>query len=584
MLEGPAETDFSTDAPPSPPAAHAARTSTRRSRLRQAQHWEAAEACRAAGRTQRQTAADCGVARSTLQEWCRRSAAGAAPAALAAFVETPEGVRWLQQVVAAAHFTITLLGGAGVRIVCQFLELSGLSAFVGTSYGSQQALNVALEQAVVDSACAQRAALAAGMAPRRVTVCEDETFHPQICLVCIEPVSNFILLEQYAADRTAATWTQALAAACAGLSVEVIQGTSDAAKALRRHVEVDQHAQHSPDLFHVQHDVSKATSLHLARQVRQCAAAVDRARARWEAERAAEQAYAQQWPRPCGRPPAFAARIQAALNDLIQAEADHAQAQARQTEARDLVRTLGTLYHPYELEHGQVQPVEQLASRLADVWTRLRAITEAADLPTRAREQLAKAERMTTPLLATLAFFFATIQATIDALALPPALEQALFVHLIPALYLERAAARSPRAAVRRRLRALSTQLLAPLRQPDHPLQALPSAERQRLEQMAGDCADLFQRSSSCVEGRNGQLALHHHGRHRLSDRKLAALTAVHNFYLRRPDGTTAAQRLFGRAHEALFAQVLTRMPPPPRPARRRPRPPQGARLCLAAA
>jgi hypothetical protein len=53
------------------------------------------------------------------------------------------------------------------------------------------------------------------------------------------------------------------------------------------------------------------------------------------------------------------------------------------------------------------------------------------------------------------------------------------------------------------------------------------------------ECADLFQRSSSAVEGRNGQLSLHHHGRHRLSDRKLAALTAVHNFHIRRADGTT---------------------------------------------
>ncbi|MEF8770227.1 DUF6399 domain-containing protein [Candidatus Accumulibacter contiguus] len=44
------------------------------------------------------------------------------------------------------------------------------------------------------------------------------------------------------------------------------------------------------------------------------------------------------------------------------------------------------------------------------------------------------------------------------------------------------------------------------------------------------------QRSSSGVEGRNGQLALHHQGRHRLSDRKLAALTVVHNYHIRRAD------------------------------------------------
>jgi hypothetical protein len=163
----------------------------------------------------------------------------------------------------------------------------------------------------------------------------------------------------------------------------------------------------------------------------------------------------------------------------------------------------------------------------------------------------------------------------VEALALPPHLERALVEQLIPALYLERVAARSTRAEPRHRLRALSHQLLEPLRHSDHPLHALPSAERARLEQVAGDCADRFQRSSSGVEGRNGQLALHHHGRHRLSDRKLAALTAVHNYHIRRADGTTAAERFFGRAHETLFAQVLQRMPLPPRPARRRPRPPK---------
>jgi hypothetical protein len=55
--------------------------------------------------------------------------------------------------------------------------------------------------------------------------------------------------------------------------------------------------------------------------------------------------------------------------------------------------------------------------------------------------------------------------------------------------------------------------------------------ERRLLERVSAECADLFQRSSSCVEGRNAQLALQHHSRHRLSDRKLAALTAVHNYF-----------------------------------------------------
>jgi hypothetical protein len=32
---------------------------------------------------------------------------------------------------------------------------------------------------------------------------------------------------------------------------------------------------------------------------------------------------------------------------------------------------------------------------------------------------------------------------------------------------------------------------------------------------------------------------------HRLSDRKMKGLTVIHNFYLKRPDGTTAAERFF---------------------------------------
>ncbi len=544
-----------------------------RDRLERAEKLQAAKARLAEGETERQVAAELGVARSTLQDWRSERSLPGAPEALAAFAATPEGVRWLQRMVLAAQFAITLRGAAGVRVVCEFLQLSGLSAFVGASYGSQQKLNAALEAAVVAIAEEQRAALGQEMAPRQVTVCEDETFHPETCLVALEPVSNFIVLEQYAEDRSAATWTQALDAALAALPVEVIQGTSDEAKALRRHIEKDCNAQHSPDLFHCQHEVSKATSLHLARQVKQAEARAVSAEAQCQAEREAERAYRHAKHRPRGRPPAFEQRIQAAMSELAQARIEQEQVQARQCEARDLVGELGELYHPYTLDSGRAQPLECLAQRFETVWRRLQALARDADLPSRARKHLAKAQRLTTQLLATVTFFFATLLAKVEALNLPPDVHQAVIEQLIPAIYLERVAARSTQAESRHRLRTLSAQLLEPLRQPEHPLQRLAPASRARIEQVATECADLFQRSSSAVEGRNGQLSLFHHGRHRLSDNKLAALTAVHNFHIRRADGTTAAERFFGRAHTPLFEQLLDRMPLPPPP--RRWRPPQ---------
>jgi len=199
-----------------------------RSRPERAEQRGAAVARLATGQPQRHVAAELGVA----------------PAILVAFVATPEGVQWLHQMVVSAHFVITLQGGAGVRMVCEFLKLSGLSAFVGASDGTQQALNAALEEMVVAVAREQRAQLAVGMPHRAITVCQDETFQPQILLVMLEPVSNFLLREQYAADRTAATWTPALHAGLDGLDVTVIQGTSDEATALRRHIETDFGAHH----------------------------------------------------------------------------------------------------------------------------------------------------------------------------------------------------------------------------------------------------------------------------------------------------------------------------------------------------
>jgi hypothetical protein len=149
-----------------------------RSRLERAEQRGAAVARLATGQPQRHVAAALGVARSTLQDGCKPPPVGAAPAVLAAFVATPEGVQWVHQVVAAAHFVITLHGGAGVRMVCDFVGLSGLSACVGARDGTHQALNAALEAAVVAVAREQRAVLAVGMPHRSLFSPEEPCLSP----------------------------------------------------------------------------------------------------------------------------------------------------------------------------------------------------------------------------------------------------------------------------------------------------------------------------------------------------------------------------------------------------------------------
>jgi hypothetical protein len=94
-----------------------------------------------------------------------------------------------------------------------------------------------------------------------------------------------------------------------------------------------------------------------------------------------------------------------------------------------------------------------------------------------------------------------------------------------------------------------------------HPL------EQGRLKQQAAKLAAVFQRSSSNVEGRNGDLSLRNHQLRGLDHpRKRACLTAVHNFFLTRPDGTTAAERFFGQKPRSMFAAVFASVEIPPAP------------------
>lgn len=68
------------------------------------------------------------------------------------------------------------------------------------------------------------------------------------------------------------------------------------------------------------------------------------------------------------------------------------------------------------------------------------------------------------------------------------------------------------------------------------------------------------------MEGRNGYLAKLHHARRGFSAQSLKVLTIIHNFDLKRQDGTTAAQRLFAHEFPEQFEWMLTQIGDLPMP------------------
>ena len=510
-----------------------------------------------------------GIPRSTLQHWLKRRDSIDEDSEVVAFFESPVGISFLHRLTLAAHFVMTMLGPCGIRLVCLFLELTGLDRFVAASYGVQQKVSADMEEAIVTFDGEERSRLASGMPPKKIAICEDETFHPETCLVGIEPISNFILLEKYTTSRKAEQWSTSLKDAMAGLPVEVVQSTSDEGRGIRHHVEEDLGVHHSPDVFHVQHDLFKGTGVILANQKKRAENAADEARREVDQKEAEKEDYFSS-KASRGRPPQFDKRIAEAQAQESEARKLFETAQYHQEKAKEAIRGIGKDYHPYDLETGAPRSAEEVSSALEQRFAEIEKIASEANLPERCTKKIKKAKRVMVNMVATIAFFFLTVRAKVEALSLAPDIERAVYNNLIPGIYLRLASAKAKSAVERKKLQNKSRELLAPLFGADTALNFLEEEDRSLLWLVAEECAQLFQRSSSCVEGRNGQLALRHHSLHRLRNRKLAALTTVHNYFVERRDCTTAAERLFGSKPRDLFQYLLERVDLPGRPAKKR--------------
>src|SRR5216683_1484767 len=246
-------------------------------RTQRAQLFDQYLALQAQGRSLRQAAKALAVPRSTLQAWRSYQESLDEHPAVVAFFQSSPGLAFLHRLVLGIHLVCTEIGACGIRLVCLLLKLTGLDRFVGASYGTQHQVNRQVEEAIVAYRREESARLAKDMPAKAITLAKDETFTGGLCLVATEPVSNYIILEQAAHARDQDTWHVLMEQALAGLNCQVIQSTSDEAPGLLAYVEHHLGAHHSPDVFHVQHELSKAVSAPMAAKQRAAAKAATKA-------------------------------------------------------------------------------------------------------------------------------------------------------------------------------------------------------------------------------------------------------------------------------------------------------------------
>jgi len=476
------------------------------------------------------------VPNSTMQSWRSRKNTPDIPPEMAEFFSTLIGKELLQRITMAVY-QVTHFGSGGIRGLQEFLELSTLNQFVASSYGALQAFSVRCEKHIVIFGDREEKRLAEKMKKRKITAGLDELFrgrHP--CLVAIEVVSGFILLEKFTDDRKAETWSKELKPRLEGLNIELGQVVSDLCGGIRASAK-QLGADHIPEIFHGQYEISKATAGALASQEREFA------RLASEAEEKVQKAVQ--------KGGEDSEKAQEAIKLCKLRKFGLEQRQERCKKVRNAKKELSRIHHPIEISTGKVQTAEAMKEKFDTQFKIIDAAAKEACLSASCFKRLEKAKRAFDAIVDYLKTFFIFYKAFVEGLALDAELERYFHEVIFPACYLKMIWKRLPKRekeALKELRKDLEIKLSASLY-----LEEMKKA----LMDKGRECAEMFQRSSSCVEGRNGVLSLYYHRFRRLSIRSLKALTIVHNFHIKQMDNSTAAQRMFGGDHENLFESLV---------------------------
>lgn len=536
-------------------------------RLERADLFEQYREMRTQGISERQAAKVLKVPRTTLQAWRLWHDTLDICPHVAEFFQSGPGLAFLHRLVMAFHLVCLEVGACGIRLACLFLNLSGLDRFVAASYGAQQQVNGQVEQAIIAYRQSETARLAKDMPHQDITLTQDETFTGGLCLVTMEPESNFIILERLAQARDQVVWHELMAPALQLLNCRVIQSTSDEAPGLLAYVEHHLEAHHSPDLFHVQHEVSKAVCAPMATKERAADKALTEAKERLERTQARLQKSGDEpEKRSPGRPPKAPMSLEQAEQAFEAASREHERLAQQREQIATHLRGIGHAYHFVDLERGVRRNGQLIAADIQAHIEAVRTIAQHEGLSQNCLKRMDKAERVVPKMQATIEFVSSYVRQQVNQLDLTTPISFAMHAKLIPSYYLDRVAqTRTIRSG--ESLRELAEGLRAPLFEPGGALSELSAQTQDQLRGEAKRLAAVFQRSSSNVEGRNGYLSLRSHQLRGLDlPRKRECFTTIHNFFLTRPDGTTAAERFFGQKPRSMFAAILNSVDLPPAP------------------
>jgi DNA-binding transcriptional regulator YiaG len=514
--------------------------------------------------SQRQLAQKYNIPNTTLQHWIdrQRKLKGKKDPHVVTFFESPSGQAWLHKMALAAFMVFHQNGNSGIPDMHEFFEMSDVSMFVGTSVSALQKVSKTIDKQIYHYENKEVERLAQDMPHKNITGALDENFiMDEMTLILMEPVSGYILSEQIEEKRDAETWNKVTQVGIRGLNVTIQQLIGDEASGLTKLATCSLKVLKGSDLFHIQQEITKGLTSHLARTLEQ----VKKKQEDLQKERLEMLARLRDQLTQVEGIHELSKKGTKAGNRLIEVKKEETAnrkkikiAEVQYKTAQEARRSITDDYHPFNLDTGERQTQEVVKVKLEKSYVSLEVIATEASCTDKQKQKLEKSKGSLESMLAVLAFFFSFLALMIKSMGLNEAHGQ-LFEQLVSMQYLNICLKKTKKTKQKERIEKTIKTLKEMIGQ-SHLWREISEGVQTEWWSRALECAQVFQRSSSCVEGRNGQLSLKFHAFRRVNADSLKVLTILHNFFIRRADGTTAAERFFGNKPRDLFTCLLNKV------------------------
>jgi hypothetical protein len=453
--------------------------------------------------------------------------------------ETPAGAAWLERLVFATLFVFSCQGGIGCERIAEFFRLLRIEQHIGVSVASVRRIRAQMESQIIAYGQAQSQQMKASAPTIEICASTDETFFEQVVLVMMDLASGFIVMESLTQDCRYQTWQQQAQQAFSQLGLKVRYCVSDRAKALIKLALEEMGCPSIADLFHVMRELSGGIGRELSKRL-------------FQINRRLEQLSEP------GEESHLKTQLQAQQTVLTLAQKQY----------HECLHQISLTLHPWQVESGVPKTTPQVAALLQEHCQTLHQLKQTNNLPDH-EGSIVKVERQIQNLSSLVDLWWEWVRQSLQQQSCDATLQVWLEQFLLPLYYWQYQVQRTKKPLLKTAYQSAYQQAQVACAQHPLPLVLEPS-QLEHWQRWAMDIVRKFQRASSAVEGRNGYLSQIHRNRCGLSSRQLQVLTTLHNFSLKRADGTTAAQRLFGQLPPDLFESLVQQMPALPQARQRK--------------